>query len=428
MHRSILLLIVMLFISVFGYSQNNADAYMANPGLALRDARTSFENGDYEKAIKLITVYQSLSGKNDGADLLSKAQQCQQYVEEAKLFEAQGDEWSASQCYMGIIGLNPNDTSAKNKIISFDEIRSYNLGIACVRKGNKWGAIDEKKNIIIPIVYDKIWDFWPFNPKQITTPAIKNGKMGFVNKYGEEVTPFIYNGIRGIELDTPNIYFLVYKINSQEVYVDMNGVEYPTEDEAAYGILGLRKNDTKTTGPYKVGDFYNENGCKGVVFDVDDTGMKGKIVSLMNGYEYWVKEDSRYSTTQLGLLDENDGEYNFNIIKKINNWSNLFPAFEWCNKIGEGWYLPANNELLLIEKNINLINDGVRIAGYRPLVIVNVVSSTEVKSEPDKVYYIYYGEFQPLDKKYDYHLLAVKKFGYRLVTGEAYTGRVVRCR
>ena len=31
---------------------------------------------------------------------------------------------------------------------------------------------------------------------------------------------------------------------------------------------------------YKVGDYYNENGRAGVVFQVDETGQHGKIVSL----------------------------------------------------------------------------------------------------------------------------------------------------
>ena len=408
--RRLIIAYLLLLFGLICYGQNTAEQYMSNPSLALQDAQTSYMAGDYEKAISLIKIYSSLSGKKDGNDILTKAQQCQQYVEKAKLFEEQGDSDSASECYNSILKLNPNDSNAKSKAqtVVFDQVRSYNNGIACVRKGNKWGAIDEDRNVVIPIIYDRIHDFWT-TPKQTITPVHKNGKMGFVNKQGVEVTQFIYNNIRGIEHDTPNAFFYVYKDNSPEVYVDMNGVEYPTEDEAAYGILGLKKNDTKTKGPYKIGDFYNEKSCKGVVFDVDDTGMNGKIVSLMNGYEVWALEDSKYSTTELGLYNEYDGEENFKIIKRIQNWNKFFPAFEWCHKMGDGWYLPANNELLRIEENIDLINEGVRCAGYRPLDIVNVVSSNEVVSVSDKIYYIYYGEFQPLDKKYDYHLLAVKK-------------------
>ena len=39
-------------------------------------------------------------------------------------------------------------------------------------------------------------------------------------------------------------------------------------------------NDDKTSGPYKVGDYYNDGTKEGIVFVVYDGGYHGKIVSL----------------------------------------------------------------------------------------------------------------------------------------------------
>lgn len=414
------IIFVLAFFTCFG--QNEAEKYMRKPELALQDARVSFADGEYEKTINLLKIYSALSKNNDGIDILRKAQECMKYVEKAKLHAELGDDSEELNCYRNILLLNPDDPAAKSKVnsISFDEIRDYNIGIACVRKGNKWGAIDEDKNIIIPIIYDGIRDFWPFNPKQITTEAKKNGKSGFVNKYGKEVTPFIYSGIRGIELDTPNIYFMVYKPNSPEVFVDMQGIEYPTEDEAAYGVLGLRKRNSTTSGPYKIGDFYNENGIKGIVFEINESGTEGKIVSLTQDYTDWALEDSEYINKQIGLFDDYDGENNFIKIKQIKNWSIYFPGFKWCSNIGAGWYLPAKYELKAINDNIKLIDEGLKYAGYRPMNRANYMSSTEKPDANNQIYYMWGmggkpGDIQDCEKTGNW-VIAVRKFGERSVT------------
>ncbi|MBO5234406.1 MAG: DUF1566 domain-containing protein [Alistipes sp.] len=108
------------------------------------------------------------------------------------------------------------------------------------------------------------------------------------------------------------------------------------------------KNNVETKGPYKVGDYYNENGKKGVVFWVDASGKygsHGKIVSLTeSGTLQWSSDD--YEQTKLiGAKSETDGAYNMSVVKKISNWQSKYPAFKWCADLGEGWYLPAINEL-----------------------------------------------------------------------------------
>lgn len=98
---------------------------------------------------------------------------------------------------------------------------------------------------------------------------------------------------------------------------------------------------------WKVGDYYNVDGKEGVVFWVDETGKHGKIVSLDEGrLLYWTTyEEYIGRKCIIGASDEHDGMKNQNIIMKMSDWKNKFPAFAWCANHGNGWYLPAIEEL-----------------------------------------------------------------------------------
>ncbi len=181
---------------------------------------------------------------------------------------------------------------------------------------------------------------------------------------------------------------------------------------------------------YKVGDFYNENGKQGIVFEVDESGRHGKIVSMVEssllfegveymgvknipnvfssstrdmlrdmpkegliyGYEY---EENKYfhtcykftSASKLGegplpwavsgsknlkramrmTKDEADGAKNQRKIASLPNWQEEFPAFAWCASLGEGWYLPAVGELIIIFENKEQINASLAEKGGVPL-------------------------------------------------------------
>ena len=116
--RRLVLILIVLALSIVTYGQNDTERWMKDPSSALNDAETAFSNGDYERTIKLVKIYQSLSMKKDGEDLLSKAQECQQLLEKAKHFEEQGESSSANQYYNRILSLNPNDKIAKRALDS----------------------------------------------------------------------------------------------------------------------------------------------------------------------------------------------------------------------------------------------------------------------------------------------------------------------
>lgn len=96
---------------------------------------------------------------------------------------------------------------------------------------------------------------------------------------------------------------------------------------------------------YKVGDYYNENGCEGVVFEVDSTGRHGKIVGMKQAECRWrmPKDESWFEET--GATDKTDGMKNMRQIMRISGWREGYPAFAWCAEQGDGWYLPAIEEL-----------------------------------------------------------------------------------
>ena len=105
---------------------------------------------------------------------------------------------------------------------------------------------------------------------------------------------------------------------------------------------------------WKVGDYYNVDGKKGIVFWVDDTGRHGKIVSLDQKKLQWCTSKECLKRLTGIAVDKQDGMKNLQSIMKICDWRNKYPAFAWCAEYGDGWYLPAIEELKLL-----LLNDDV---------------------------------------------------------------------
>ena len=107
---------------------------------------------------------------------------------------------------------------------------------------------------------------------------------------------------------------------------------------------------------YKIGDVYDKGGVKGVVFYVDDSGEHGLLVSPsgFKGNKWCTKEQANNT---INCYDEKDGAVNMETIAtyiKDNDASwDEFPLFQWARSLGEGWYIPASDELKLLAKAIN---------------------------------------------------------------------------
>lgn len=128
---------------------------------------------------------------------------------------------------------------------------------------------------------------------------------------------------------------------------------------------------TTTTPPYAVGDYYNEQGLEGVVFEVDESGTSGKILSLAEskGVRQWGtigKGNKRF----IGADSMDDGAYNMEIVRQFDNWREYYPAFAWCSSLGEDWYLPAIQELKAFAYDhpiYTVVNNTLKSLGTTPL-------------------------------------------------------------
>ena len=108
---------------------------------------------------------------------------------------------------------------------------------------------------------------------------------------------------------------------------------------------------------YKVGDYYDDGKKQGVVFEVTADGQHGKIVSLMGARRLWAKfglfdilsatfiSPEHPVQKLIGADDEYNGANNMAKVQIIEGWREKYPAFAWCADLGEGWYLPAIEEL-----------------------------------------------------------------------------------
>ena len=106
---------------------------------------------------------------------------------------------------------------------------------------------------------------------------------------------------------------------------------------------------------YRVGDIYQENGLKGIVVQVDQSGGHGLIMSLTADGSRWSKGGDLKTETE--CFDQNDGQKNLEAIERYVaetgcSWDD-FPMFKWAKSLGDGWYIPANSELEVIAKAIN---------------------------------------------------------------------------
>lgn len=106
---------------------------------------------------------------------------------------------------------------------------------------------------------------------------------------------------------------------------------------------------------YEVGDYYPDPAVdlsdpeavarvEGIVCEVTADGKHGKMLSLKesSGLQ-WSTTGAKDDTT-----DENDGSVNFGLIRAKDAEFAAYPAFAWCASLGEGWYIPAVNELLAV--------------------------------------------------------------------------------
>lgn len=99
---------------------------------------------------------------------------------------------------------------------------------------------------------------------------------------------------------------------------------------------------------YKVGDYYAVGNLRGIIFWVDASGQHGKIVSMAEEKHSW---DTPGTKRVVATAELKDGSLN-----QAKGVAQNIPSFLYCKSHGEGWYMPAKEELLQLYRAKSKVN------------------------------------------------------------------------
>lgn len=100
----------------------------------------------------------------------------------------------------------------------------------------------------------------------------------------------------------------------------------------------------------KKGDVLSINGVKGIVYAVNEDGTHGTIMSVkaFRGAKNLYCAKASY-LKGLEMSDQTDGKKNTSALFDYVSANKIplfeFPVFNWCNSLGEGWYIPSEEQL-----------------------------------------------------------------------------------
>lgn len=154
-------------------------------------------------------------------------------------------------------------------------------------------------------------------------------------KHKKEIVPYRIGDFRFEDNDELDFVFT----NVQWV----ESVQAVVESLKKLGVQSSGQSETEKT--YKVGDYYDDGVKQGVVFEVSADGKHGKIVSLTESKRLQWSSDKIEQKRLIGADDKYNGANNMATVQQIAGWREKYPAFAWCADLGEGWYLPAIEEL-----------------------------------------------------------------------------------
>ena len=184
-------------------------------------------------------------------------------------------------------------------------------------------------------IYPKNLGVFTSEPTSVISALNKNNDYGY-NTWRlptQEELELIFsntNQVAGIDPRQP------YMTKSPDIYSGRKIVRLVTTGKSAeetkkqmpsrtYNPSSDKSNTSDNPNKYRVGDLYDYNGVKGIVFEVKPDGKHGKILSM-------------------------------NICADNTDWSS---ANLLCRRLGQGWHLPTGEEITVITKNRSAINNGL---------------------------------------------------------------------
>lgn len=121
---------------------------------------------------------------------------------------------------------------------------------------------------------------------------------------------------------------------------------------------GTTSSASATGEVYQVGDYYAKGDLRGIVFWVDGSGEHGKIISMVEQALSW---DNPGSVRVSGATDLKDGAQNQQ--KGAALTMPAAPAFAYAKSMGDGWYLPAKEELAQLQRSRVKVNAALKKMG-----------------------------------------------------------------
>jgi hypothetical protein len=106
---------------------------------------------------------------------------------------------------------NRTDTFAAD--LRFEYVEPCSEGLSIVHNNNRFGAIDARRNIVIPVEYEGL--SCPFNEMML---AMKNGRTGYINRKNEVMLPFIYDRGGNFLRDSATVV-----LNGKQIWIDNKG-------------------------------------------------------------------------------------------------------------------------------------------------------------------------------------------------------------
>ena len=139
----------------------------------------------------------------------------------------------------------PNSASGRAEIsvrkiadgLKYDMIYDFSEGMAGVaNKAYKWGYLDKKGNLIIPLIYEAANPF-----SESLAVVAQDGKYGYIDKTGKIVVPFIYDRAEACSDGMASV-----KTDKKWGYIDKTGnlaisCEYDQADAFSEGFAAVRK-------------------------------------------------------------------------------------------------------------------------------------------------------------------------------------------
>lgn len=204
-----------------------------------------------------------------------------------------------------------------------------------VMENDKWGIIDTKGSIVVPLIYDEIGDL--FKDYVIIK---QNGFFGVVNLRGEIIIPNMYNkidrtfhGTNRAKIDSHCEFFAVLNNNKWGYIIANNDNRdnikydwisgpwdndyYVVKSEKNYGIVNRRGEIIFPITYSKIGVYYDRDSCSSY-FELKTKGQKSTIIPCQNNKKKKLAKIDEHDNIEL----KNIGAYE--IVEPINKQKSLY--------------------------------------------------------------------------------------------------------